>query len=66
MVMNRKIFDYLTPDCDLEYGPLELLAAKGELMVREHGGYWGCMDNLNDMMALQELWNKGNAPWKVW
>ncbi len=67
-VFNRGIFDYLTPDewCDLEKGPLELIAAKGEMAVYEHGGYWGCMDTLRDMGELQTLWDSGRAPWKTW
>lgn len=67
-VFNREIFDYLHPDewCDLEVGPLEMVANDGELMVYHHTGYWGCMDNLKDMSELQKLWNDGKAPWKVW
>lgn len=63
-VMNRGIFDYLTPDCDLEYGVLELLAAKGELMVYEHTGQWVCMDSLNDLLTIQKLWDDGKAKWR--
>ena len=67
MVMNRGIFDYLTPDewCDLEIGPLELLAAKEELMVYHHKGFWKCMDNLKEMSELQQMWDSGKAPWRV-
>jgi glucose-1-phosphate cytidylyltransferase len=68
MVMSRKIFDYLIPDpqCDLERGVFELLAAKGEMMVFPHHGYWGAMDNLAEMHELDELWKTGQAKWKVW
>ena len=68
MVMNRGVFDYLTPDewCDLEVGPLELIAAKGELQVYHHRGFWGCMDNIKDMGILQQMWDKGEAKWRVW
>lgn len=53
-------------NCDLEYGILEKLAKKGELIMYEHNGFWQCMDNLRDMDLLNKLWNSGNAPWKVW
>ncbi|RPH75652.1 glucose-1-phosphate cytidylyltransferase [bacterium] len=68
MVMNRKIFDYLIPDpqCDLERGTFELLAAKGEMMVYPHHGYWGAMDTLSEMHELDQLWRTGQAKWKVW
>ena len=67
-VFNKEIFKYLTTDewCDLEIGPLELIAAKGEMMVYHHSGYWGCMDNISEMSKLQQLWDSGKAPWKVW
>ena len=68
MVMNRGIFDLLTEDekCDLEYGPMEKLARKGELMVYKHQGKWACMDTPRDMDYLNKLWNTGKAFWKVW
>lgn len=67
-VFDRAIFDYLTPDedCDLEYGPLEKIAAEGELMVYRHDGYWGCMDTLRDTVSLNKIWAQDNAQWKVW
>lgn len=67
-VLNRQIFDYLTPaeNCDFEYGPLAKLARMGELMVYEHKGFWHCMDTLRDATTLNKLWQKGHAPWKIW
>jgi glucose-1-phosphate cytidylyltransferase len=66
-VFNRAIFDYLTPDkwCDLEAGPLEILASKGEMMVYQHPGQWFCMDTLAEMDELNRIWDSGTAPWKV-
>jgi glucose-1-phosphate cytidylyltransferase len=68
MIMERNIFDRLTPDenCDLEYGPLERLAEEGELMVYRHEGFWACMDTLRDTERLNCLWNEGRAGWKTW
>jgi glucose-1-phosphate cytidylyltransferase len=66
-VMNRGVFEYLHEDewCDLEVGPLEMIARKGELMVYPHKGFWRCMDTLKDMSELQQLWVDGKAPWRV-
>jgi len=68
MVLNREIFDYLSPDkdCDFEYGPLERLAEEGQLMVRRHNGYWACMDTLRDTEQLNKIWNENLAEWKIW
>jgi len=67
-VFNRGVFDYLHEDewCDLELGPLELIAERGELMVYHHEGMWRCMDTLRDVGELQQMWDKGEALWRVW
>ena len=67
-VFNRKLFDYLTDDdnCDFEKGPLEKIAAKGELMVYTHEGPWVCMDTYRDVVYLNKVWASGEAPWKIW
>ena len=67
-VFNKGFFDYLSADenCDLEIGPLEKIAGKGQLMVYKHTGFWACMDTLRDMDYLNRLWVEGKAEWKVW
>lgn len=68
MVLNPEIFDYIK-DGDstvFEQQPLEQLARDGELMAYKHNGFWKCMDTLRDKIQLEELWNSGQAPWKVW
>jgi len=67
-IFNRTFFDHLNESetCDLEAGPLEKLAAEGELMVYKHPGRWACMDNLRDMDYLNRLWDKKEAFWKLW
>jgi len=66
-VFDRRIFNYLTTDewCDLELGPLEMIANQGQMMAYHHKGFWKPMDTLNDMIQLQKLWEKGDAPWAV-
>ena len=67
-VFNRRVMDYLADDdgIDLETHTLVKLAHDGELMVYRHKGFWACMDTLRDKKSLCELWDSGNAPWKVW
>ena len=67
MVLNRKIFDYLEDDTTIfERQPMEKLASMGELMSYQHNGFWQCMDTLRDKEYLENLWRKGETPWKVW
>jgi glucose-1-phosphate cytidylyltransferase len=66
-VFNRGVLDLLHgDDCILEREPLEHLAATGELMVYRHDGFFFAMDTYREYQALNELWNSGKAPWKVW
>lgn len=67
-IFNRGIFDYLSEDenCDLEIGPMEKIAAEGQLMVYKHRGFWSCMDTIRDMEYLNKLWNENKAFWKIW
>ncbi|MFH1309474.1 MAG: glucose-1-phosphate cytidylyltransferase [Candidatus Omnitrophota bacterium] len=67
-VFNREFFKYLRGDteCVLEREPLQTLAAEGQLKVYHHKGFWQCMDTYRDYTFLQDLWKKGEVPWKVW
>ena len=53
-------------DTSWESDPLVELAARDEMMVYEHTGFWQPMDTLRDKNHLESLWNNGRAPWKVW
>jgi glucose-1-phosphate cytidylyltransferase len=67
-VFNRRAFDGLKPseNVALETGVLEKLAAKSELSVYQHDGFWQCMDTYREMQLLNELWASGEAPWQSW
>ena len=49
-----------------ELAPLSGLAADGELMAFQHDGFWQPMDTLREKNLLEQLWQSGRAPWKVW
>ena len=38
----------------------------GQLMVYRHDGFWKCMDTQRDRMQLENMWQEGDAPWKIW
>ena len=46
--------------------PLMKLAGDGELMSFPHTGFWQPMDTLRDKNHLEDLWARGDAPWKTW
>jgi glucose-1-phosphate cytidylyltransferase len=57
--------DYMDGECALERGPLERLAAAGELRGYRHEGFWECMDTYKDAVALNDVWASGQAPWRL-
>jgi glucose-1-phosphate cytidylyltransferase len=63
-VCEPSVLDYIESDESAwETGPLEKLAAEGELMAYRHEGFWQCMDTLRDLRQLETLWHAGEAPW---
>ena len=67
-VFEQGIFDYLQggEDVDLERQVLPRAVADGQLMMYKHTGFWGKMDTFKEAQKLTELWESGQAPWKVW
>lgn len=65
-VFEKKIFDYLDENSVLEQKPLSNLARDRQLSVYKHEGFWACMDTFKDAQTLNEIWSRGNVPWKVW
>ena len=66
-VLEPSAIDYIEDDLTTwEAEPLQQLAKEGQLNAFRHLGFWQPMDTLRDKMYLEKLWNKGEAPWKVW
>ncbi|RJQ38994.1 MAG: glucose-1-phosphate cytidylyltransferase [Dehalococcoidia bacterium] len=66
-VLEPGAVDYIEGDAThWEHEPMRQLAAGGELAVYKHEGFWQCMDTLRDVQLLENLWQNGKAPWKIW
>ena len=66
-VLSPKVFDLISGDsCAWEREPLSSLATRGQLAAYDHRGFWQPMDTLRDKTHLEGLWDRGEAPWKVW
>src|SRR3990172_1084822 len=66
-VLEPSVFDYLKDDSTVwEREPLEKLAKDEQLSAYKHSGFWQPLDTLRDKNKLEDLWSKGNAPWKIW
>ncbi len=67
MVLKPQIFEYIKDDHTVfEREPLEMLARNKQLMAYMFDGFWACMDTKREMDLLNDLWAKGQAPWKIW
>ena len=67
MVCEPEVLDLIESDETIfEQYPLQILAKNSQLGAYRHIGFWQCMDTLRDKVYLNELWNKGKAPWKIW
>ncbi len=66
-VFGPQVLDYIDGDKTvLEAEPLTRLGAEGSLGAYRHRGFWQPMDTLRDKRHLEELWDSGRAPWKLW
>jgi glucose-1-phosphate cytidylyltransferase len=67
MVLEPSVLDYLSADEDVfEIAVLERLAKEGQLAAFRHNGFWQCMDTPKEKKYLNDIWERGEAPWCVW
>jgi glucose-1-phosphate cytidylyltransferase len=66
-VLSPEVERYIDGDSSVwEQEPLERLAADDQLAAYRHDGFWYAVDTVRDKRHLQELWDAGDAPWKLW
>jgi glucose-1-phosphate cytidylyltransferase len=66
-VLEPKVFDYIKDDSTVwEKDPLENLTKENQLSAYRHNGFWYPLDSLRDKNQLEEYWNSGKSPWKIW
>lgn len=67
MVFEPQIFDFIDDDSTVfEKEPMNRLVSKNQLVAYTHCGFWQCMDTLREKQKLEQLWDSGQAPWKLW
>lgn len=66
-VLHPAVIDRISEDSTVwEDGPLTGLAKDQQLFAYKHTGFWQPMDTLREKTLLNDLWEKNNAPWKIW
>jgi glucose-1-phosphate cytidylyltransferase len=64
-IFKPEIFSYLSENVVLENEPLQKLAAQSQLVAFKHEGFWQPMDTFRESKLLNELWDSGQAPWRL-
>lgn len=67
-ILDKKVFDYIENDenCIFEQTPLKQLTEIKQLAVYQHNGFWMAIDTYKELSDINDNWNQGNAPWKIW
>jgi len=66
-VMNMAVLKYIEGDeTALEGEPIRKLVQERQVNAYKHYGFWRPVDTMTDKRQLDELWNSGKAPWKIW
>ncbi|CAG2133643.1 glucose-1-phosphate cytidylyltransferase [Cupriavidus plantarum] len=66
-VLQPDVIDLIESDgTSWEEAPMRRLASSGEMAAFEHTGFWQPMDTLREKNLLEDLWQSGKAPWKIW
>ena len=66
-VLSPKVAPYIAGDSTIwERDPLETLSRERQVSAYKHHGFWQPMDTLHDRKFLEDLWDTGSAPWKIW
>jgi glucose-1-phosphate cytidylyltransferase len=66
-VLSPSVGKYLGDDRTVwEQEPVRGLAEDGELACYRHNGFWQPMDTLRDRHTLEDLWQSGSPPWRIW
>ena len=66
-VLNPSVIKLIKSDqSSWEGNPLSKLASNGELVAYKHKNFWMPMDTMRDKISLNQLWDSGKPPWKIW
>lgn len=66
MILNKKVLKYLDNEKRLEKELISELSKEREIITYKHHGFWRAVETLRDRDDLENLWNQGKAPWKIW
>lgn len=67
MVCEPQCLDFINDFNEMfEKEPISKMCKEDEVEAYIHKGFWHCMDTKRDKDELENMWNTGKAPRKVW
>ncbi len=64
--LRPAIFDYMEKGDELVLAPFARLIERDQLLACRYDGFWIAMDTFKDKQVLDDMYEKGHAPWQVW
>jgi glucose-1-phosphate cytidylyltransferase len=65
-IFRNEIFKYIKDGEDLVAEPFGRLIKENQLIGYRYEKFWYCMDTFKEHQELNDMYEKGNAPWEVW
>ena len=65
-IFREEIFSYIREGEELVQEPFYRLIEERKLVAHPYEGFWGCMDTFKDKQVLDDLYERGPAPWELW
>lgn len=64
-LFRPEIFDYMREGEELVVEPFKRLIADDQLLAYKHEGFFRSMDTLRDRQLLEDMFEKGDMPWRA-
>jgi len=65
-VFRKEIFEYMKAGEDLVVEPFQRLIKESKLYGYKYDGFWTALDTFKDKQLVDDLYSKGETPWRVW
>jgi glucose-1-phosphate cytidylyltransferase len=65
-VFRNEIFRYIKDGEELVVEPFERLIKEKQLIGYKYEKFWYCMDTFKEQQELNDMYDRGDAPWEVW
>jgi len=65
-VFRKEIFQFMREGEELLHEPFQRLVQQRQLIAYKYDGFWAAMDTFKDKQMLDDIYDKGQAPWQVW